>query len=97
MHREQDMDMDVDVDSETLRSACGDKRNKRACERRTRGPPRQGGYVSRRATPTGASVAARATCELVRAYTDAKLACGVWEGGVVSRGNPTYPHNDQFR
>ena len=58
---------------------------------------RQGGYVSRRATLTGASVAARATCELVRAYTDAKLACGVWEGGVVSRGNPTYQHNDQFR
>ena len=32
--------------------------------------------MPRRATPTGASVAARATCELVRAYKDAKLACG---------------------
>lgn len=30
--------------------------------------------MPRRATPTGASVAARATCELVRAYKDAKLA-----------------------
>ena len=53
--------------------------------------------MSRRATPMGVSVAAHATCELVRAYTDAKLACGVWEGGVVSRGNPTLPRNDQFR
>jgi hypothetical protein len=69
----------------------------RTTNARTPVAARQGGYVSRRATPTGASVAARATCELVRAYTDAKLACGVWEGGVVSRGNPTYPHNDQFR
>ena len=30
------------------------------------------------ATPTGASIAAHDTCELVRAYKDAKLACEVW-------------------
>lgn len=52
--------------------------------------------MPRRATPTGASVAARATCELVRAYKDAKLACGgVGRGACEPR--EFYPRNDQFR
>ena len=95
MQRGLDVDVDVDVDCETLRSACGIKgaSGVRTSEpepvvvgttnARTPVAARQGGYVSRRATLTGASVAARATCELVRAYKDAKLACGgVGKGGV---------------
>ena len=80
------MNVDVNVDCETLRSACGETgtigvRTRRTCGRDDERDPRHGatateGYMSRR-RHRRMRVSPRATCELVRAYKDAKLACGV--------------------